>query len=320
MHTRYSGLFALSSHTPNGATRISQREECCRSGTSVMEDDLHRRAYVVNALSQDKEAPNSLRHNSSQIFHLEGCSMRIPQSLIAFLLCAVAGSAKAAPIVFSSVTCGVSGLPGQSVSSNSYAVCNLSNDVTYEIGGNSYQTQISARASARSGFVSVYNNAAETRPMGGYTAGSTATFDSYEKILTEGPVRDGLVRLGIEVSAGGCDGLFWAGAEFGPYGFVAGRGCGNDGSGTGTVPYAITLGIPLSIHQQASASASTNFWESIENQGWARVSVQYSFYEADGVTPVDYTSLELPEPSAFAPVAALLGFGIYVIRRRSWQK
>jgi hypothetical protein len=136
-------------------------------------------------------------------------------------------------------------------------------------------------------------------------------------ILTDGPARDGFLSIDFTVLGDdSASGDLFVQAAFGPYQ----DGCVADGelNCNPTVPYnvavvrPVTLGVPLELSLSGGATGDIDD-DSFTVQLMA--SLSFSFFEADGTTPVGWTDItSAPEPNA--AWLSLVGIAFVAIRKR----
>lgn len=205
------------------------------------------------------------------------------------LYCAVSF---AAPITYSTASCSAGPQTVQSASS-----CSL------EVRPPGYSEPAIARAGA--GYGSVYFYARGTRDATNlYGAGASAVVDSFEEVLPDGPVRPGFVYMLADTWVDKTESRPLVSLRFGDYTWL---GPGQYGM-VGTRPYPITLGVPIWIHFHMEASGSSDADRNTVPYATVRFPLAYRFTEADGITPVSFTSVEIPEPGC-----SLLLFGAVLV-------
>ena len=146
-----------------------------------------------------------------------------------------------------------------------------------------------------------------------------------DSIMTAGPPRIGvLVISGDGGGNRGDNGTDSGSATIGPDEFVffavsSSSGATCFGSGPGTLPgpecqstVTVELGVPLNVQVSAQGSSFAAFREPDDNGDLAFV-FNWSFFEADGVTPVN--SFETPEPGTGLTVSMAVLLGVAIRRK-----
>lgn len=211
----------------------------------------------------------------------------------------------AGPITYSSVTCSAA---GKSVTAAS------SCDVSVPLPPPHENMVAEAKASAGAYGIAFTTKEAEDETTR-YIAYVSALTDTYEAVLPAGPVRPGFVRIRGNVLGYAVDTFWRAYVQFGSSLFQGGGylPASMFKEGGTADPLPITLGIPVPIHTHVDATGVAN---ATFDRASASLTVEfnYTFLEADGVTPVSYSAAEIPEPAFTLPV-----FGVLLmagIRRR----
>ena len=234
------------------------------------------------------------------------------------LVIAAAAPVLAGPIFINSVSCGLQTIDHQTFTGAQPVNCFVSGGPGIEdFNHETLNARASVYVSAEGASISV-SGLGKDEPSGRIGAGSSASFDSYEMIVPDGPSRPGYAFFNMDLSGSGCNGFYSGSVQFGPYQFGDSWGCSNShfSSPSPYRAFPITLGEPITIHMKASAQAGSDPWvEGMKFTGNLNLSFTYSLVEADRLTAATFQSVELPEPSLSIGVALALCAGFCVRRR-----
>lgn len=234
------------------------------------------------------------------------------RGLVAAFLCSAVLTA--APITYTSVSCRVEHREGSSVTVTSVNQSAVDSGSSCSIPApfNIYPAPALASASAGPGNVYIRASGADasipfnpSRDL--YWASASATFDTYETILSPGPVRPGFAKLVVMDMIDANDSERRFSVEFGNYSWSY--------VPSANVGLPITLGLPLPIHLHAYVSGGADPQNISVPHGLIRLSLSYTLFEADGVTVAPVTDVEVPEPRASVPLICALVFAGIASRR-----